>query len=629
MTKLALSQKQKVVVLLSILLFGFAALAIFTAERLSHMKEQYQSSSNIAQGSLSIYQTQSIILALSAELDTMTGENVAVAQSQINTISAAVASDSAFLSQVGLSSEGEQLAQSVADFESAVTPWLEVKQELGFNIDEGKLGKLKGLAGTIEQKILETGMVTLNSDFQAMVKSQQNYLLQPTEKNLKLFNRAMAGFESMSNVYAMLDLYEKEIEEYKNTFSRVSELSKELGAVEKQLDIAKTKMTELIGEITSNLGGISSRYQKVAERASTQTLWSTLIASVILAVFTIAIFVMQHTSLSRSLKRTKAVLQRVSNGDLSHRMAITDNRNDEFNILADNINQSCENLGNLVAGVQESSHALSGNAAELNRGLDSLSHHQTEVLGQTQVLASSTEEVSVTTQQVSSSLEFVAEISRETTRAAEEGGTVIHSAIGSLEEVGTIMTSAAGHIKQLEEASSKVDSVMEIINAIAEQTNLLALNAAIEAARAGEQGRGFAVVADEVRSLAVRTVDAVSEISDTIDTMKKESAEVIQYIGKSEETMLTGRERGERAVDALKLITEKADETSNQTEIIFNSIKELALTSQNMAGSMAQISTAMKELEGNNEELKRISGTVEDRAGSLNTDCLKFTLRCV
>ncbi len=626
MTKLALSQKQKVVVLLSILLFGFAALAIFTAERLSHMKEQYQSSANIAQGSLSIYQTQSIILALSAELDTMTGENVAVAQSQINTISEAVASDSAFLSQVGLSSDGKQLAQSVADFESAITPWLVVKQELGFNIDEGKLGKLKGLAGTIEQKILETGMVTLNSDFQAMVKSQQNYLLQPTEKNLKLFNRAMAGFESMSNVYAMLDLYEKEIEEYKNTFSRVSELSKELGAVEKQLDIAKIKMTELIGEITSNLEGISSRYQKVAERASTQTLWSTLIASVILAVFTIAIFVMQHTSLSRSLKRTKAVLQRVSNGDLSHRMAITDNRNDEFNILADNINQSCENLGNLVAGVQESSHALSGNAAQLNRGLDSLSHHQTEVLGQTQVLASSTEEVSVTTQQVSSSLEFVAEISRETTRAAEEGGTVIRSAIGSLEEVGAIMTSAAGHIKQLEEASSKVDSVMEIINAIAEQTNLLALNAAIEAARAGEQGRGFAVVADEVRSLAVRTVDAVSEISDTIDTMKKESAEVIQYIGKSEETMLAGRERGERAVDALKLITEKADETSNQTEIIFNSIKELALTSQNMAGNMAQISSAMKELEGNNEELKRISGTVEDRSGSLNTDCLKFTI---
>jgi methyl-accepting chemotaxis protein len=90
--------------------------------------------------------------------------------------------------------------------------------------------------------------------------------------------------------------------------------------------------------------------------------------------------------------------------------------------------------------------------------------------------------------------------------------------------------------------------------------------------------------------------------------------------------MSRGRERGERAVDALKLITEKADEASNQTEIIFNSIKELALTSQSMADSMTQISSAMKELKGNNEQLKRVSSTVEDRAGSLNSDCLKFTI---
>jgi methyl-accepting chemotaxis protein len=188
------------------------------------------------------------------------------------------------------------------------------------------------------------------------------------------------------------------------------------------------------------------------------------------------------------------------------------------------------------------------------------------------------------------------------------------------------LTSAAGHIKQLEEASSKVDSVMDIINGIAEQTNLLALNAAIEAARAGEQGRGFAVVADEVRSLAVRTVDAVSEISGTIDTMKKESAEVIQYIGQSESSMNTGRERGHEAMEALKLITEKADEASHQTEVIFTSIKELATTSQSMADNMTQISSAMKELEENNEHLRSISGVVEQRSDSLNKDCQKFTI---
>lgn len=626
MDMLALSQKQKVTLFLLVLTIGFASLAFFTSERLSQMTSQYQSSADIAAGSLSIYQTQSQILTLGGELDRMTGTKVSDTQVRIEEIVTAISKDSQFLSQVGLVTQGEQLSRSVGDFKQAVSPWLSMKQELGFSIDEGKLGQLKQLATIIEQKIAETGMVTLNSDFQAMVKAQQNYLLQPTEENLKLFNRAMGAFESMSNVYAMLELYEKEIEQYKQTFQTVSDLSKQLTSIEQKVAATKATMTQLIGSITAELGGISTEYQNVAERSSKQTLWSILIACVVLAVFTIAIFAMQNVSLSRSLNRTKEILHSLSKGDLSQRMEQSQNPNDEFNQLAASINQSSINLGELVSGVQTSSLALSSNAVELNQGLDKLAHHQSEVLGQTQLLASATEEVSVTTQEVSNSLEFVADISRSSTQAAEEGAKVIGSAIGSLEEVGSILTSAAGHIKQLEEASSKVDSVMDIINGIAEQTNLLALNAAIEAARAGEQGRGFAVVADEVRSLAVRTVDAVSEISGTIDTMKKESAEVIQYIGQSESSMNTGRERGHEAMEALKLITEKADEASHQTEVIFTSIKELATTSQSMADNMTQISSAMKELEENNELLRSISGVVEQRSDSLNKDCQKFTI---
>ena len=626
MDMLALSQKQKIMLFLIVLVLGFVALAGFTSSRLSQMSDQYHLSSDIATGSISIYQTQSKILTLSSDLDNLNGSQVSRAKQEISNIVTAVNRNSEFLSQLALNQQADNLKRTVSMFESAATPWLNLMQELGFTIDEGKLGELKQLADVIEKKIEETGMVTLNSDFQAMVKSQQNYLLQPNEDNLKLFNRAMGSFESMSNVYAMLDLYEKEIEQYKSTFARVSELSQQLGSVEQQLMSSKAQLTQLIAAITQELAGTSMQYQQSAERASEQTQWSVLAACSVLAIFTVAIFVMQSTSLTKSLTRIRKVLHGLSAGDLSQRMTMTKNPNDEFNQLASSINESCENLGGLVHGVQESSQALSGNAAELNQGLDRLAHHQSEVLGQTQLLASATEEVSVTTQEVSNSLEFVAEISRSSTHAAAEGAKVIGSAIGSLEEVGAILTSAAGHIQQLEEASSKVDSVMEIINGIAEQTNLLALNAAIEAARAGEQGRGFAVVADEVRSLAVRTVDAVTEISDTIDTMKKESAEVIQYIGQSESSMTAGRERGQEAMDALEQITEKADQAAHQTEVIFSSIKELATTSQSMADNMTQISSAMKELEQNNEQLKSVSGVVEERSGNLNLDCQKFTI---
>ncbi|MEI8655868.1 MULTISPECIES: methyl-accepting chemotaxis protein [Vibrio] len=626
MDVLKLSQKQKITLFIIVLCIGFVSLGLYTAMSLSGMGSQYKQSSDITSGALAMHSTQADLLALASEKESLTADQVSQAKEKLKGLMEHVQTDITFLQQLNFNEESQQLLQVTSQFEQSLLPWMELKSELGFNVEEGKLGELKQLATTIEAKIAETGMVTINSDFQAVVKAQQNYLLQPSEQNLKLFNRAMAGFINMSKSYSMLSLYEKEVANFKETFLRVSELSQLVNEQQEQLFTSESQAKSLIENLSKQIGDISETYQRQAEHAGVQTQWSVLVACAVLAVITISIFVMLSISLTRSLSQTKAVMERLSQGDLSQRMPISNNPNDEFNQLAVAINQSCEHLGELVKAVQQRSEALSGDAAQLNSGIDDLVNGQSDVLGQTQLLASATEEVSVTTHEVSNSLAFVSDVSKSSTEAAENGAKVIAAAIGSLEDVGKILSSATTNIQQLEEASTKVDSVMDIINSIAEQTNLLALNAAIEAARAGEQGRGFAVVADEVRNLAVRTVNAVAEISGTIETMKKESSEVIQKFSQSGQTMQVGQERGHEAMEALAQITNKAGEAAHQTEIIVSSIKELATTSQSMADNMTQISVAMKELEDNNEQLRSISRVVDQRSSELNSDCQRFSI---
>ncbi|MEG9413536.1 methyl-accepting chemotaxis protein [Vibrio cholerae] len=617
-----LSQKQKITLFILVLCLGFIGLAVFTAQSLSKMNSQYQQSGDVTAGSAALFATQAQLFELAAEREHLSSNKVSEIKTRLAQLMQNVEGDKRFLAENNFANEGNALQQAVQAFNDDMQPWLEIKGELGFNVDDGKLADLKKLAATIEKKIDETGMVTINSDFQAMIKAQQNYLLQPNEQNLRLFNRALAGFVSMSQSYAMLDLYKAEIEQFKTTFLRVSELSQQVKDIEKNLLSSEATAQGVIESTAQRLEEVSSRYQSLAEKAGEQTLLSILVACVILAVLTVLLFMMVSFSLSKALTQIGRVLEKLSSGDLSQRLALTSNKKDEFNQLAFAVNKSCENLG----GLQDRSVALSGDAVALNQAIDNLVRGQSDVMDQTQRLASATEEVSLTTQQVSHSLEVVANVSKASTLAAAEGSKVISAAIGSLREVGSILQSAASHIQQLEQASAKVDSVMDIINGIAEQTNLLALNAAIEAARAGEQGRGFAVVADEVRSLAVRTVNAVSEISGTIETMKKESAEVILFMNQSEQTMEEGQSKGNQAMQALQRITQGTDEAASQTERIFSSIKELSATSQAMAESMSQISSAMQALESYNTQLRVTSREVETRAESLEHDCRRFTL---
>lgn len=622
--EVALSQKQKTAFSMLTLWSGFIILVFFIFNSLSSLSEKFTSSSEMERASAHLASTQVLLMDTVNRRATLVAGGMDAFEDSMDRLETSAEQDLAFLKQAGLTTESDNVSNTLESFIFNLSPWLTIKSELGFSVNDGLLQQLQQNNAKIDAAIKETGMVTLTSDFQKVVTSLQEYLIQPNEQNGKGFKRALAGFVNASNTYAMLELYENEVKALELGFARVVELSGTLVGLEQKLDQAQAITLEAFDKAALALNQQALSLGNQAADVSSMTKASVGIACALLALFTTAIFLTLNISLARSLKQTLSALKLVEQGDLSTRLAVSNNHRDEFNQLKQAINVSCENLGTLVDGVKTNSQQLSNSSGELDSGINQLRQHQSQVIEQTQLLASATEEVSVTTQEISGSLEYVATISKTSAESAQAGGEVIVDTIAAFEQVGTILEEAATHIEQLEQASQKIDSVMEIINGIAEQTNLLALNAAIEAARAGEQGRGFAVVADEVRSLAVRTVQAVEEISGTIDTMKQESTQVIQFIAQSDSSMQSGREQGNQAKSALEEIMNKAQEASSQTEVIFASVKELATTSQSMASNMAQISDSMGELEASSQSLKETSDGVDKRSTELYQECERF-----
>lgn len=626
MDALKISQKHKMLIFLFLLCTGFIGLAGYTADSLKKMGEQYTKSTDVANGAFSTEQIQVELLQLVSTVAELSPEEAGSVLTTAEDIKNKVQNQTRYLSDVGLAGKAEELTRLVNHYYKLMAPWLEMKIQLGLNADDGMQGELKSLATAIEEKISETGMVTLNSDFQVLIKAVQNYQLSPSEKNYTAFGRALSSFSGISNSYGMLDIYQEELSAYQSTFESLVTLSSELNEVEANLFTDQQAALEVIKSTSTDLNQISQQYQSAAEQKGQNTFRSVMIACAVLAAFTIITLTFISLNIGRVLNQISNALGSMSEGNLAHRLSVTENTKDEFNRLAMTINQTCQNLGGLVKGVQERSQTLARNSADLNMGIDEVVRSQSAVVEQTQLLASATEQVNVTTKQVSDNLEQVAEVSRSSSSSAEEGGKVITSAISSMNEIGKILENAAEHTRRLEEASLKVDSVMDIINGVAEQTNLLALNAAIEAARAGEQGRGFAVVADEVRSLAVRTVGAVSEISTTIEAMRSESSRVTGYLSQSEETMQASQARGNEAIAALSVIVEKAEDANQKTEVIFGSIRELAETSQSMAQNMSNISSSMESIDRSNKELRDHSQAVDGHSSSLNKECLRFAV---
>ncbi|MGV8842577.1 MAG: methyl-accepting chemotaxis protein [Pseudomonas sp.] len=229
-------------------------------------------------------------------------------------------------------------------------------------------------------------------------------------------------------------------------------------------------------------------------------------------------------------------------------------------------------------------------------------------------VATASQEMSSTAQDVARSAAQAADAARGADNATQEGLAVIDLTTRSIDSLAANMNTAMVQVQGLASSSEQIGSVLEVIRSIAEQTNLLALNAAIEAARAGEAGRGFAVVADEVRNLAKRTQDSVEEIRQVIEDLQNGTREVVGSMQNSQQQAQGSVSQVEQAVAALRRIGEAVTVITDMNLQIASAAEEQSAVAEEITQNVASIRDVTESLTGQADESARVSQSLNNLA---------------